>query len=192
MVCKKNLFNHVFKPQSYSLASTRVIVVGLGFSISIRKRNLNKMRSFFFEQSHLKRFLFVCMDGRVWPFLSRQKKPAVVAVVHEIGCISLTFTGTTGAGEASRQTCIPKKTLPTLDTEGHLKKWAFLFLFLTKFQTETPWFNRIRSCCLNVSWINTGKAKGIKSPRDKAWRLQASRAPHKATRVTFSRQEQRR
>lgn len=76
-------------------------------------------------QSHLKRFLFVCMAE--FGLFQRQKQPAVVRAVHEIGYISLTFTGTT-EGEAGRQTCISKMTLNTL---VHLKVCASLFLFPT-------------------------------------------------------------
>lgn len=68
------------------------IAVSLGFTVSYTWtpriiRNFNEI--LFFMQSHLKRFLFVCMDE--FGLFRWQKQPAVVGAVHEIGCISLTF-----------------------------------------------------------------------------------------------------
>lgn len=97
-------------------------------------------------------------------FPSRRKKPAVFAVVHEIGCISLTFTGATGGGVDRRAS---QKSLPTPNTQGHLKMWAFLFLFPTWFQTETqsvehetPRLPRIRSC-----WMFPESTEKVQSRR---------------------------
>lgn len=59
------------------------------------------MKSVFFMQSHPKRFLFVCMDE--FGLFHRQKQPAVVRAVHEMGCISLTFTGAAKERQVDRR-----------------------------------------------------------------------------------------
>lgn len=128
-------------PSSYLLASRPNIVVGLGFSVSytwtIRIKNLNKMRSFFFEAVTPEK-VPLCMHG--WTslaFPSRRKKPAVFAVVHEIGCISLTFTGATGGvGEGGSTDVHPKNHSPLQTRRGIVNCELFSSFFRHDFRQK--------------------------------------------------------
>lgn len=67
-------------------------------------------------------------------FPSRRKKPAVFAVVHEIGCISLTFTGATGGGVSTD--VHPKSHSPLQTRRGILKCELFSSFFRHDFRQK--------------------------------------------------------